>query len=359
METPWTRETVVSVGSLRLDSGAVLDDVVQRVTVYGEPRRDGANVVLVNHALTGSSRVHEWWPDVVGPGKLLDTRRLAIVGVTVLGSCYGSTSPASLRDGAPYGPRFPVITVGDMVRAQRAALGSLGIERFALVAGSSLGGMQALQWALDYPADLDQSLIVGAYDHFSAFGIALNALSREAIYSDPDFRSGDYYAAAGPAAGVRLARMIAMITYKSEALFAQRFGRKIDRGGGDPFVNPRDRFDVEGYLDYQGRIFVERMDANSYLSVTRAMDLFDLRARGAPAGAKPHLTFVGISADWLFPPREVEEAAVRFRKSGFLSDYLLLESNHGHDAFLAEPANLAALIAPVIDRTYRTASAAA
>jgi homoserine O-acetyltransferase len=344
-----TSERDVNIGALRLDNGSVLDSVVQRVSVYGDPLADGSNVVLINHALTGSSRIADWWPNVFGEGKLLDTSRLAVIGINVLGSCYGSTSPATLSSGTPYGSRFPVITVADMVRAQRAALRIMGIERLALVIGSSLGGMQAQQWAVDFHADVDAAIVIGAYDHFAPFGIALNGLSREAIYADPAFLGGDYYDRDTPRAGLKLARMIAMVTYKSEALFAHRFGRKVDRKGGDPYSVPRDRFDVEGYLEYQGRIFIERMDPNSYLSVTRSMDLFDLRDRSAPA-PRPKLTFVGISSDWLFPSREIEATATRYAQKGFESTYLLMESDHGHDAFLAEPEHLATLLAPVLER---------
>ena len=314
---------------------------MQRVSVYGEPRGDQTNLVLVNHALTGSSRVLDWWSGLAGPGKLLDTNVLAIVGVNALGGCYGSTGPGSLApDGKPYGERFPLVSVTDMVRAQRAALAELGFVRFAAIVGGSLGGMQALTWALEAPGHVDRAIVIGAYDHFAAMGIALNAIAREAIR-----------VARTPAKGIALARKIAMLTYKSEALLAERFDRKFDRKGGDPTRNAADRFDVEGYLDYQGDIFAARMDSHAYLALTRAMDLFDTRDR-AFAVPHPALSFVGISSDWLFLPRYVRAAAERFAAAGADSAYFELISDHGHDAFLAEPQRLQALLAPRLAGLY-------
>jgi len=324
----------VHIGRLVLDSGATLSDVVQRVSVYGTPRADGANVALVNHALTGSSRVAEWWGEIAGPGKLLDTNALAVVGVNALGSCYGSSGAGAL------------VSVGDMVRAQRAAFDRLGFTKFAVVAGGSLGGMQAVEWAMQAPERVGHVVAIGAYDHFSAMGIALNAVAREAIAI-----------AAQPADGVALARKIAMLTYKSEALFAQRHGRKFDRKGGDPTRDWAHRFDVEGYLDHQGSIFTERMDPKAYLTLTRAMDLFDTRDR-ALQKPYPTFTFVGISSDWLFLPEYVRASARRFSDAGANSAYLELTSNHGHDAFLADPAALRSLVAPRLAPLYAALSTA-
>ena len=307
---------------------------MQRVSVYGTPRPDGTNVALVCHALTGSSRVLDWWSGLAGPGKLLDTGALAIVGVNALGSCYGSTGPATLApDGAPYGERFPLVGVPDMVRAEREALARLGITRFAAVVGGSLGGMRAIGWALEAPAQVDRAIVIGSYDYFAAMGIALNAVAREALRI-----------ARTPEEGIALARKIAMLTYKSEALFAERHARRFDRNGGDPTKNPSDRYDVEGYLDHQGAIFAARMEPLAYLALTRAMDLFDVR--DVPLTIPhPQFTFVGISSDWLFLPQYVRAAAERFAHEGADSAYYELVSNHGHDAFLAEPDHLQSLLA--------------
>jgi homoserine O-acetyltransferase len=320
---------------------------VQRVTRYGAARADGSNVVLVAHALTGSSRVLEWWGGLAGSGKLLDTRAVAVLCVNALGSCYGSTGPATLAsDGEPYGERFPNVTVFDIVRAQREALARLGYSRFAAVVGGSLGGMQALAWALEAPAQVDRAIVIGAYDHFAAMGIALNAVAREAIRI-----------ARTPAEGIALARKIAMLTYKSEALLAERFARNPDRGGGDPLRERTGRFDVEGYLDYQGALFADRMDPYAYLTLTRAMDLFDSRDRKL-AVLHPQFSFVGISSDWLFLPAYVRAAADRFSYEGADSSYAELVSDHGHDAFLAEPEKLQALLEPRLAPLYRELAAA-
>jgi homoserine O-acetyltransferase len=302
--------------------------------------------VLVCHALTGSSRALDWWGGLAGPGKLLDTNALAVVCVNALGSCYGSTGPGSLApDGLPYGERFPVVSVFDIVRAQREALAHVGLTHFAAVVGGSLGGMQAVAWPFEAPGHVQRVIAIGAYDHFAAMGIALNAVAREAIRI-----------ARTPAEGIALARKIAMLTYKSEALLAERFGRKPDRGGGDPARRAADRYDVEGYLDYQGAIFAARMEPQAYLTLTRAMDLFETRDR-ALEPPYPQFTFAGISSDWLFLPQYVRAAARRFADLGADSTYAELISDHGHDAFLAEPERLQTLLAPRLAPLYEALAA--
>ncbi|HYZ16010.1 MAG TPA: homoserine O-acetyltransferase [Candidatus Acidoferrum sp.] len=337
------RDTDVAIGTLELTSGFALPDVVQRVTLYGAtPAADGSNVVLAPHALTGSSRVADWWDGLVGPGSLFDPERWCIIGVNTLGGCYGSTGPTTLApDGKRWGPRFPVITVDDIVEAQRRALLELGIERFAVIVGGSLGGFQTLQWTRSYAAFVDRALVIGAFDHLRAQGIAQNGAARDAIALDPAFHEGWYEAP--PRAGLKLARAIATLTYKSEQLFEQRFANRPNRRGGDPARVLADRFDVEGYLDYQGDRFADRIDANSYRTLTRAMDLFDLRGRERPAGPT-HITFVGISGDQLYPPEHVRACALRWAEAGWDAAYRELQSDHGHDAFLAEAAILADLV---------------
>jgi len=336
----------VDIGTLTLANGEQLEHIVQRVTRYGDLDADRSNVVVVPHALTGSSRVWDWWSGMVGAGKLFDPAHWCVVGINALGSCYGSTGPASpAPDGAPYASRFPIVAVADMVTAQRRALEKLGIERVAVVIGGSLGGMQALTWALDHGSIVDHAIMIGAYDTFSAMGIGLNAVARQAIYNDPEFAGGDYPPDVQPTQGVRLARMIAMLTYKSDILFETRFGNRLDRAGGEPARNRSDRFDVEGYLAYQGDIFAKRMDANAYLALTRAMDLFDVRDR-KPADRAPRLTFVGIENDWLFPRHYVERAAARYASLGYACTYHTFATHHGHDAFLAEAEALAEILAP-------------
>jgi homoserine O-acetyltransferase len=321
------REETIAIGELSLDCGATLPNVRQSVTIYGNPREGGANVVLVEHALTGSGRAADWWPGIVGDGALFDPRHRCIVGVNALGSCYGSTGPTTISDdGAAYGNRFPRITVRDIVRAEMKVLGRIGIERIDLVVGGSLGGMRALQWALDAPARVRTAIMVGSHDHHSAMGVALNAMQREAIALDPT-------------RGLRLARKIAMLTYKSEELFNRRHGRRADRLG-------RPQFDVEGYLEHQADRFEARMDGASYATLTHAMDSFDVRSVDAREG--PALIFVGITSDWLFRPQDVRAAERRFASSGIEANYLELRSDHGHDAFLAKPVALRRLLEPVI-----------
>jgi len=351
------KTTTVSIGAFELASGARLDDVVQRVTIYGEPKTDGSNVVLVAHALTGSSAAMDWWGGLIGEGRLFDPARYCVVGINALGGCYGSTGPASpASDGKPYGSRFPIVTVTDIVNAQAAALERLGIARIAHVIGGSLGGMQALEWGLRHSDRAAHAIVVGAFDALSAMGIALNTVAREAIYADPHYQGGDYYEGEPPARGVRHARMIAMLSYKSDVLLEERFSNRIDRKGGDPWRNKDDRFDVEGYLAYQGDIFVKRMDANSYLALTRAMDLFD--AREYPLdGVRSRFTFVGIQNDWLFPAPYVRATAARLAEAGIRTVYLDMPSHHGHDAFLAEDVELGELLRPIVEPPVAAAPA--
>ena len=263
-------------------------------TVYGSPNSRRDNIVVICHALTGTSAVADWWPGIVGPGALFDPTRWCVVGVDINGT-----------------------TLRDVVSAQREAIDELGFERIRFVVGGSLGGMQALQWALDVPERVGHAIVIGAHDHHSTMGIALNGLQREAIALDP-------------VAGLSLARKIAMLTYKSEELFTQRHSRLPDR-------NDPSRFDVEGYLAHQGAKFVARMDSETYVARTRLMDGFDVRHRAR----EPHapLTFIGINSDWLFRAQDVRAAAKRFD-----ANYFEMVSNHGHDAFLAEPEHLARIV---------------
>lgn len=337
----------VRIGALTLASGAPIPDVVQRVTVYGTPSADGANVVLATHALTGSSRIAEWWGGLVAPGALFDPARWCVVGINTLGGCYGSTGPGSpAPDGRRWGPRFPVITVEDIVEAQRRALTAIGIERLGVVIGGSLGGFQALSWAHRYRDAVGHAVIVGAHDHLRAQAIAQNGLAREAIRLDAKFLDGWYDEQ--PTAGLMLARAIATLTYKSEELFERRFANRPDRGGGNPALRLDDRFDVEGYLAYQGVRFAERMDANTYRTLTRAMDLFDLRGAEAPPGPT-RLTFVGISGDQLYYPEHIRAVAERWRAAGWQARYVQMQSDHGHDAFLAEAAVLGELLRDAVE----------
>jgi homoserine O-acetyltransferase/O-succinyltransferase len=310
------RDVTVAIGAVELDGGETIPAVEQRVTIYGDLKNPA---VLVTHALTGSSRIAEWWPAVTGKDPLFDPDEWCVVGINALGSCYGSTGPAR------YPSVFPRITVRDMVRAQARAFDELGIDGFEFVVGGSLGGMQALQWALSFPERIGCAIVIGAHDHHTAMGIALNAVQRECLDLDP-------------VRGLRTARKLATLTYKSEALLRRRHGRRRDRNG-------EDRFDVEGYLERQAALFESRMDAATYSTLTYAMDSFDARVEAglAPAGA-PRLHFAGISSDWLFRPEDVRSAANAFEALGYKVDYHAIQSEHGHDAFLAEPGLLHQLL---------------
>ena len=329
----------IDLGDVILSSGITLPDVVARVTVYGRPDADGSNVVFAPHALTGSSRIAEWWGGLIGADSLFDPARWCIIGINTLGGCYGSTGPQSLApDGRRYGPRFPVIAVEDMVDVERRALLTLGIDRIGVVIGGSLGGFQALSWARRYGASVDRAIIIAAHDHLRAQAIAQNGLAREAIRLDPAFRDGWYDDQ--PVKGLELARAIATLTYKSEDLFEERYANRHDRKGGNPSRNLADRFDVDGYLAYQGVRFAARMDANTYRILTRAMDLFDLR-HCEKNPAKTELTFVGITSDQLFFAEHIRAVSERWSAAGWDASFRLMASTHGHDAFLAETRQLA------------------
>jgi homoserine O-acetyltransferase len=360
MTTPLapTREadyTFAADRPFRLDGGGELQPVTLRYAQYGELASGRDNAVLVCHALSGSARAADWWPELFGPGRPLDPARHCVLCVNVLGSCYGSTGPTSLnpRTGAPYAGDFPVVSIVDMVRSQAALLDHLGVERLRCVIGGSIGGMQALAWATLFPGRLAHCVAIGAVP-LSAMGLALSHLQRQAIRGDPAWRGGRYAPDEPPAAGLALARAIAMCSYKSEELFQERYGRRPDRSGEDPARTPAGRFDVGGYLDYQGQIFVRRFDANCYLVISKAMDLFDL-GRTADEEAevlrriRARVLLVGITSDWLFPPGDVRALAARMRAAGVDARYAELRSAHGHDAFLAEADQLVPLLADAVD----------
>jgi homoserine O-acetyltransferase len=340
-----------------LELGGALQPVTLHYALYGRLNARRDNAVLVCHALSGSARIADWWADMFappggasGPGGLFDLDRHCILGINILGSCYGSTGPASINPltGEPYGPEFPLVTVGDIVRSQALLLDHLAIPHLRAVIGGSIGGMQALQWAMDYPERVDACIGIGSAPA-SAMALALNHLQRQAILNDPAFRGGYY--TAQPARGLGLARQIAMISYKSAALFTQRYGRNPDRSGEDPCRSFGERYDVAGYLDHQGEKFISRFDANSYLCITKTMDTFDLGRRyGSEAAAlgriRARVLLVGISSDWLFPATDVRALADRLAAAGVQCEYRDFYSDHGHDGFLADPDQLVALLAP-------------
>jgi len=334
-----------------LECGGVLRPVSLRYAMYGEPNAACDNVILVCHALSGSAEVATWWPELFDDPRLFGNDRYCILCSNILGSCYGSTGPSAInpQTGKPYGASFPLVTIGDMVRAQYELLRFLEIPRVKLVIGGSIGGMQALEWAMDYPDVVEHCVAIGTVP-VGAMGLALNHLQRQAIWLDPKWKGGEYTSDDPPAKGIALARAIAMCSYKSAELFEIRYGRRPNRNGEDPWADHQARFDVGGYLDYQGQKFVERFDANAYLAITRTMDTFDpVRSCGSAYAAysriKAHVTLVGISSDWLFPAADVRALGEQLRAVGVDCDYREIESSHGHDSFLAEPEKLASILA--------------
>ncbi|MDE3201551.1 MAG: homoserine O-acetyltransferase [Acidobacteriota bacterium] len=344
-------------GDFQLESGRTLASPTLHYAVYGRLNAARDNAVLVCHALSGSALVGSWWPEVFAPGALLSLEQDFVICINMLGSCYGSTGPSTNNPetGQPYGADFPLVSIRDNVRAQALLLDSLGIRKLRLVLGGSLGGMQALEWTIYDPSRVERGVII-AVAPLGAMGLALNHLQRQAIQNDPDWLNGTYLPQKPPRAGLALARQIAMMSYKSPELFEERFGRNPNRNGENPWALNADgggltggRFDIAGYLDYQGHRFLDRFDANAYLAILRTMDTWDpLTGYESPmqvfSRIRAHLTFVGISSDWLFPEAQVRAFAELIRASGVNADYREMISAHGHDAFLAEQAQLVRLL---------------
>jgi homoserine O-acetyltransferase len=357
---PRTLRLASSEAPMKLEGGASLGPIDVEFETYGALSTSRDNVVLVAHALSGDAHVAGWdktaealgrpwrvrkpgwWDPIVGPGKPLDTNRFAVICANVLGSCYGTTGPPSLdpSTGRPYGLSFPVVTVGDWVRVQARLLDALGIQRLRAVVGGSLGGQQALEWALAFPDRVDKCIVLAASPRLSTQGLGFNAVGRFSIMNDPHFRGGEYYGGPIPHAGLAAARMLAHITYLSESGMHSTFGRKFRTKGNHGFGV---EFEVESYLDYQGKTFVERFDANSYLYVTRAMDYYDAAAHWgggdlveAVRRIRSEVMVASFSSDWLYPPARCKEFALALCRLGKPITYVEVPSHHGHDAFLVE-----------------------
>jgi len=341
---------------LRLESGALLSPLEVAYKTYGTLNADKSNAVLVCHALTGDQHLASthpvtgkpgWWNRVVGEGLPLDPARHFIICTNVIGGCMGSTGPASLNpaSGEPYALAFPVITIADMVRAQAMLIEALGIETLFAVVGGSMGGMQVLQWAADYPEKLFSAICIAAAARHSAQNIAFHEVGRQAIMADPDWRGGAYQlAGVRPEKGLAVARMAAHITYLSEQALQRKFGRELQRDGLSWGFDAD--FQVESYLRHQGASFVDRFDANSYLYITRALDYFDLAAQHggvlAQAFAKArHVRFcvLSFSSDWLYSTAESRDVVRALNAAGCRASFAEIETDKGHDAFfLDEPA---------------------
>jgi homoserine O-acetyltransferase len=359
---------------LALESGASLGGYQLTIETYGNLNADRSNAVLICHALNASHHVagvHAddpsnagWWDNMVGPGKPVDTERFFVVGVNNLGSCFGSTGPMSSdpATGVPYGARFPVVTVEDWVHAQARLADTLGIECWAAVMGGSLGGMQALSWAIQYPQRLRHCIAIAAAPKLSAQNIAFNEVARTAIRSDPDFHGGNYYAhGVVPKRGLRVARMIGHITYLSGADMAEKFGRTMRTENYQFHYDVE--FEVESYLRYQGDKFSEYFDANTYLLITRALDYFDpARHTGgnlalALAPATSRFLVVSFSTDWRFPPERSREIVEALIDNGRDVAYAEIDAPHGHDAFLLEDARYHRVVRAYFDNIAREVEA--
>jgi homoserine O-acetyltransferase/O-succinyltransferase len=362
----------VSEEPFACENGQELPGFTLRYETYGRPNAAGDNAVLVCHALSGdhhcagihslNDRKPGWWNNLIGPGKALDTNRYYVLCANVLGGCQGSTGPMSTdpRTGRPYGTSFPLVTIRDMVRAQKRWLDGLGLKGLHAVLGGSMGGMQVLQWGIEYPGYVRKLIAMATTARESAQAIAFNEVGRQAILQDPDWAGGAYSSGGGPRVGLAIARMMAHITYLSDASMDRKFGRRqvtarVTATGGPPAppeapVNTFDvQFEVESYLRHQGQSFINRFDANSYLYITRALDQFDLAAahdslETAFAPVQAQTLVVGFTSDWLFPPDQNRAIATALLRAGKRASYAELRTDLGHDSFLLESRQLYDLV---------------
>ena len=360
-----------------LESGETLRPVTLAYETYGTLNADRSNAILICHALSGSAHAAGylggdpdkvgWWEDCIGPGKAFDTDRFFVICSNVVGSCYGSTGPASLdpATGKPYGLNFPVVTVGDMVRAQVKLIDHLGIDKLLCVAGGSMGGMQVLEWAAHHPQRTHAAIPIATTAHHSPMLIAFSEVGRQAIYADPAWNHGAYYdKAQKPDAGLAVARMVGHITYLSEESMQMKFGRRL-QGLEKYGYEFETEFEIESYLRYNGRKFTERFDANSYLYVTKAMDYFDLtQPTGSLAAAfvgSLNVKFLVISftSDWLYPSYHSKQLVSALTAANVDVTYLDVRSSWGHDAFLLEVETMTNLLGSFLDRLVREEQVAA
>jgi homoserine O-acetyltransferase len=363
-------ERVVEPGqSLELECGKKLAPIEVAYETYGELNAAGDNAVLICHALSGNAHVAGyntagdrkpgWWDAMVGPGKGINTNKYFVICSNFLGGCSGTTGPSSLdpQTGKPYGLEFPIITVGDMVKVQKLLLDKLGIKGLLAVIGGSIGGMQVLEWAIEYPDFVKAAIPVATAAHLGAQSIAFDAVGRNAILADPNFTGGQYDSVEGPDRGLAIARMIGHITYLSEESMRQKFGRQLRKAERYSFDFDSE-FAVETYLDYQGQTFVERFDANSYLYITKAADYFDLQKdygmlTKAFANVKSRFLVISFTSDWLFTPAQSETMVNALAANGKDVSFCNISSPYGHDSFLLEPETLGLFISGFLEATHR------
>ena len=334
---------------LILESGEKLGPITLAYETYGTLDKENTNAVLIPHALSGDAHVARrllsektpgWWDSMVGPGKGIDTSKYFVICSNVLGGCKGSTGPSSMNPkiGKPYGLDFPLITIGDMVNAQRHLIDYLGIEKLLAVVGGSMGGMQVLQWMVAYPDRIRAAVPIATAMKHTPQQIAFNAVGRQAIMADPDWKKGSYYGSSVPSKGLAVARMIGHITYMSDVSMAEKFGRRT-KTEKDPFKFGAE-FEVEGYLNYRGDNFVKRFDANSYLYVTKAIDCFNIlnghSLDSVFQGLEAKVLVLAFKSDWLYPSNQSQEIVKACKRAGVDTSYCELSSTYGHDAFLLE-----------------------
>ncbi len=339
-------------GELVLDSGQKLGPIALAYETYGKLNERKDNAILILHALSGdhhaagyytpNDRKPGWWDRYIGPGKAFDTNRFFIICSNCIGGCRGSTGPSSInpQTGKPYALTFPFITIRDMVKAQKGLIDYLGIPKLLAVAGGSMGGMQAMEWAVTFPDRIAAAIPIATTANHSAQNIALNEVGRQAILADPHWNRGDYYDSEPPAKGLAVARMVGHISYLSDRAMHEKFGRRLQDRDQVSF-NLLTDFQVESYLQYQGASFTQRFDANSYLYITKALDYFDLAdghrsLADAFRGVKVKFLVLSYSSDWLYPPYQSREIVKALKQNGISVSYCELKSEYGHDSFLLE-----------------------
>jgi homoserine O-acetyltransferase len=353
-----------------LESGASLGPVTIAYELYGNLNSSRSNVILVDHALSGDSHAagyyHKddtkpgWWEIMIGPGKGIDTNKYFVICSNILGSCMGSTGPSSInpKTNNPYGLSFPVVTIGDMVKAQKALMDHLGINTILSIIGGSIGGMQVLEWCVRYPEMVVSAIPLATTMKHSALSIAFNEVARQAIMADPNWNKGEYYSKSRPDLGLAVARMIGHITYLSDEAMRHKFGRRLQEKSDFSFNFNAD-FKVESYLRYQGTRFVERFDANSFLYITKAGDYFDLEnqhgagsAVEAFSKARAKFLVLSFTSDWLYPTYQSKAMVQAIKKNGLDVSFCEIDAEWGHDAFLLPNRRLTSLVKGFLNRVY-------
>ncbi len=363
----------VRFDSLELDSGTTLMPVDVAFETYGSLNASRNNAILITHAFSGDAHAAGidpatnragWWDNMIGPGKAFDTTQYFIICSNILGGCAGTTGPSSINPttGQPFAMSFPVITISDIVRLQKKLIDHLGIHQLLAVAGGSMGGMQALEWSVAYPEATAAVIPIATTHRHTPQQIAFNEVGRQAIMADPDWNDGNYYGLKPPARGLSVARMVGHITYMSDASMQQKFGRKF-RSKESSSIDFTSEFEVESYLRYRGGQFVDRFDANSYLYITRAMDLFDLsEGRGSLASAletsSSRFLVISFTSDWLYPSYQSQEIVRALRSRNKDVAYVELPSDYGHDAFLVTIDEQAEIVRGFLASTARMVAAA-